>query len=66
MKQELIKIKGADGKEYFANIIKCAFEGCEALATTKLTQDEKFYCDAHAEKEVGNFIEAVNSLGGFY
>ncbi len=40
-------------------------EECNKPATLHLTQDDKFYCDEHGEKEVGSFIQAVNSLGGF-
>lgn len=45
--------------------MKCQKEGCEKEATTRLTQDDKFYCDEHANEEVGNFLKAINSLGGF-
>lgn len=64
-KENIIKIKGADDKEYFAEIIKCEFKDCNELATVRLTQDNKFYCDKHGQEEVGNFIKVVNSLGGF-
>jgi hypothetical protein len=63
-KEELIKIQFGE-KEVYANLILCAFEDCKNPATTKLTQDDKFYCDEHGAKEVGNFIKAVAGLGGF-
>ena len=65
IKEQLIKIKGADGKEYFAKAIKCENDECNKLATLHLTQNDKFYCDEHGKKEVGSFIEAVKNLGGF-
>ena len=43
----------------------CDFDVCIKLAQTSLTQDGKNYCNEHASKKVGNFIKAINSLGGF-
>ena len=64
MKEELIKIKVGE-KECFAKLIFCSKEDCKDFAETKLTQDDKFYCEKHGGEKVGNFMSAINSLGGF-
>ena len=64
MKEQLIKIKAGD-KEVFAKVIQCSKEDCNEMATAHLTQDDKFYCDKHGTEEVGSFLKAINSLGGF-
>ena len=65
MKEELIKIKVGE-KECFAKLLVCENESCNEPATTKLTQDNKFYCDKHGQEKVGDFIKAVANLGGIF
>ena len=62
--EELIKIQFGE-KECFAKLVFCEAGNCDEPATTKLTQDSKFYCDKHGQEKVGGFIKAVASLGGF-
>ena len=43
----------------------CDFGVCIKLATTKITQDGKNYCNEHANRKVGNFIKVIDLLGRF-
>lgn len=46
------------------NNMICFIKNCKKEATTKLKQDDHWYCEEHAKEEVKLFINALMELGG--